>query len=445
MFNHVHLSIHSPYHQSRGCVFFHSQPCVQNPAAMAPLQRLPVFSRFRAWTRKCCCQSAWYFLLLGCLLSGRAEARGAVAQDSLLHHLEADISDGRLDHFRLIEAAFVLSGVTQADTLALCNRWYEGILEKLRAFRFDASDRIGSASTVFAYLHLEHLVHYKEEATTLVDVIREKRYNCVAGTILFNIICTDLGWSVDAFETPTHVYTIFPHYTREYRIENTSPMGFNIMANLRSYSQYLLRYYPQHRAAQIGLDRIYAYENDNGRRINNVELLGLLAYNQAYFAMKKNEFGKAYEYVLLAQKFNQDSKSNVQFEIALYFQWGKVLFDAQQFRQAFTVYADGYYRYPDESDLGQNCLAAFFHSMRLYWHNRQWAETGRIIQELLVLEVLKQEDSARLQQMLSAWILYHQQRRDRGGLLESLDVLEQSGADMGGWRQVRENAMNLPN
>lgn len=362
------------------------------------------------------------------------------SDDSLLHHLEADIGDGRLDSHPLIEAAFILSGVAQRDSLVFYMKWYEGILEKVRGFRLDAADRIGSASTLFSHLHYEHLLHYKEEATTLLHVVREKRYNCVAGTILFNLVCADLGWNVEAFETPTHVYTILPHYARDIRIENTSPMGFNIMANLRAYSQYLLTYYPQHRAAQIGLDRLYAHENDNGRRINNTELLGLLAYNQAYFAMKQEDFGRAYRYVLLAQKFNRDSKSNVPFEIDLYYRWGKTLYEGGSFRQAFTVYADGFYRYPKIPELGQNTLAAFFHSMRGYWLEKNWPESERIVQEVLALEILKGEDETHLQEMLSAWALFLRQMSNPEALWECLLLLEQSGADMKRWQDLRRSA-----
>ena len=42
------------------------------------------------------------------------------------------------------------------------------------------------------------------------------------------------------------------------------------------------------------------HENSNGRVINNTELLGLLAYNQAYFAMKREDYEEAYRMVLVA-------------------------------------------------------------------------------------------------------------------------------------------------
>jgi len=48
-----------------------------------------------------------------------------------------------------------------------------------------------------------------------------------------------------------------------------------------------LQYYAENEALKIGLDRIYAHENANGRKITNTELLGLIAYNLAILMPRK--------------------------------------------------------------------------------------------------------------------------------------------------------------
>ena len=210
--------------------------------------------------------------------------------NNLLDDLERDIRDRRLDRFSHIAAAFILSGAHNETELHRYLDWYRDLVSTIKDYRFDTFDRIGSAAKVFSYLHATHLEHYNETATTLIDIVNHKQFNCVSSTILYNLVCRDLGWPTEAFETPTHTYTVFPNFTQQIMVENTIPYGFNIMENLRQYNQYLLQYYPQERRLQIGLDRIYEYENSNGRPTDNTELLGLVAYNRAYFSSLKGDF-----------------------------------------------------------------------------------------------------------------------------------------------------------
>ncbi|MBD3375809.1 hypothetical protein GF406_12305 [candidate division KSB1 bacterium] len=317
--------------------------------------------------------------------------------------LQQDIQDYTLDNYSHIEAAFILSGARSRANLQKYLDWYDGLLATIEDFHLDSFDRIGSAAKVFSYLHSSWLLDYKERATTLINVIEEKRYNCVAGTILYNLVCSDLGWPTEAFETPTHTYTIFPNFTEKVMVENTTPMGFNIMENLHAYSQLLAQYYPQSQAAQIGLDRLYAYENSKGRPIDNTELLGLLAYNRAYFARDEGNYDKAYEYVGLAQMFNKDSRSNVNFEISLYNSWGKKLFQSKRFSEAFTIFADANYRYPKIPEFAQNCRTSFFQVMKEAWGNGDWNLVNRMSWEIIDLDILEEEDRKNQIRYLQQW------------------------------------------
>jgi hypothetical protein len=194
---------------------------------------------------------------------------------------------------------------------------------------------------------------------------------------------------VNAFETPTHVYTLFNNFTERIPIENTSPMGFDIMTNLGEYSRFLLQFYPNNRAARIGFDRLYAYENGRGREIDDTELLGLLAYNRAYFARKDGEYTRAWDYVRLARKFNRDSRSNVDFEIGLYFEWGSVLLKRNDDRAAFDVFAEGYRRFPDVGDLRSNARVAFFRCLQ---STCAWDSARNVLDAAIELPAWNRED-----------------------------------------------------
>ncbi|MBN1480763.1 hypothetical protein JXA70_10855 [candidate division KSB1 bacterium] len=327
---------------------------------------------------------------------------------ALERQLERDIENYVLDDFRKIEAAFILSGANQQETLERYVGWYDNLLQTIRDYNFDPHDRVASASKVFAYLHSSWLITYKEEATTLIAIVDEKRYNCVAGTILYNLICEDLGWPTEAFETPTHTYTIFSDFGREITVENTSPIGFNMMRNLHDYNRYLLQFYPEEQRYQIGLDRIYAYENSKGRKIDNTELLGLLAYNRAYFANRTTDYKKAYDFVLLAQKFNRDSRSNYNFEINLYYRWGQQLYERKQFQEAFSVFADAYYRYWENKDFANNCKVAFNLAQRENWQKRDWDNFQQLTNEMLAIELLEKEDLDHLKGYMVNWLNLYQ-------------------------------------
>ncbi len=320
--------------------------------------------------------------------------------------LREDIRDQRLDEFTAVEAAFILSGIDSKTTLRFYTDWYKKLLDRLGSFNLDHFDHRGSTSKVFAYLHSHHLLNYREKATTLVDVVHYQQYNCVAGTILYNLVCDNLGWPTEAFETPTHTYTRFPNADRNLIVENTTGMGYDILQNLHNYSRYLAQFYPDKQIHRIGLDQLYYHEHSNGRVITNTELLGLLAYNQAYLSREEDDYARAYDYVLLAQDFNHDSRSNIDFEISLYDRWGKTLFDQSKFLEAYEVFADGVYRYPDIDEFRHNCKAAFFNAQHQLWQDKNWRKAHRLIRDILSLEVVDDDDVERLGELLAAWSSY---------------------------------------
>ena len=342
----------------------------------------------------------WALLPIACQPNSRLESQ-----------LQEDIQDHVLHDFSLIQASFILSGVSEKDSLDHYMTWYANLVETIQDFHFDSFDRVGSANKVFSYLHGTWLVKYQLEATTLLDIIHHKTFNCVSATILYNLICEDLGWPTEAFETPTHVYTIFPNFTETLMVENTSPIGFDIMQNLKSYSRYLSQFYPDNQVLHIGLDRLYAYENSRGRRIDNTELLGLLAYNQSYFALKRAHYKRAYDLVLLAQLFNVDSRSNIQFEKGLYARWGKRLFEKKVYDQAFQVLADGVYRYPNEKMLITNCRIAFLNTMQMLWDKKAWIKCRTVIDDMLMLDILNPNNLHTLHRILNNWEVFFKHQK----------------------------------
>jgi hypothetical protein len=44
---------------------------------------------------------------------------------------------------------------------------------------------------------------------------------------------------------------------------------------------------------------------------------------------------------------------------------------------AFTVYADGFYRYPDNEDFLKNTLISFYKSVQNNWQKKDWPQTAQ--------------------------------------------------------------------
>ena len=333
---------------------------------------------------------------------------------ALHQKLNQDIEDGQLDNFTNIQAAFIISGAETKTKLDEGIRWFYNLIDDIKKKTLIGYEKVPSAERLFMYFHTIWLKEYEKRATTLFDILERKQYNCVAATVLYNLTCDELGLTTHAFETPTHVYTIFSNFNETVMVENTTSMGFNIMKNLKNYSKYLLQYYPEKQALKIGLDRIYYHENSMGREINNTELLGLICYNLSLFNSENKNFEKAYQYVELAQLFNQDSRSNIKFEKQLYYRWGQQLFEQKKFYQAFEVTADAYYRYQDNSDFKNNCKFAFTNALLQLWNEKDWNKSEQIILEMDFLSIRSNREVVFQKRILSDWIrfLSGQQRKN---------------------------------
>lgn len=341
---------------------------------------------------------------------------------TLLDKLYDDIYDGQLDDHTRIEAALIISGADTPAKLREAKNWYQKILTDIQQKNIIKFDRIPSAESLFLYFHTTWLKDYKEKATTLLDIKDRKEFNCVSATVLYNLTCDEVGLTTEAFETPTHVYTIFSDFGEQVMVENTTSMGFNIMKNLANYSRYLAQYYPEQEQLKIGLHRLYAYENSKGRKINNTELLGLICYNLSIFNAEVKSYQKAYEFVGLAQYFNEDSRSNRKFEISLYYRWGEQLFNKQDYYQAFEVLADAYYRYPDNADFRKNCHTVYLRALQDLWQQKDWARVRSIIQEMNELEILSEKGADFQQRALSDWIRFLMRENRKTDAAEAMDM-----------------------
>jgi hypothetical protein len=359
--------------------------------------------------------------------------------------LEQDIEDESLESFSLIDAAFIISGINTTQQLNDAKQWFQSIIDDIQSKRLiDPFEKKESAQKLFLYLHTSWLITYEKEATTLLDIQYRKAFNCVSATILYNLICDEVGFSTRAFETPTHVYTIFNDFGHDVMVENTSPMGFNIINNLHNYSQYMLQYYPEQQMYQIGLDRIYAYENSKGRQISNQELLGLICYNQAYYAFENRSYQKAYEFIVMAQKFNQDSRSSQSFENRIYYVWGEQQYKLKNYYQAFEIFADALYRYPDNKDFKQNCMVSFIKSLYDLFEKKDWETTKVILADIREFDVLSDRELKIQENIIGSWISYFIENNQKDNGFQALEILREINPQNSDLTVMKKTLNSLP-
>ena len=90
----------------------------------------------------------------------------------------------------------------------------------------------------------------------------------------------------------------------------------------------------------------------------------------------------------------------------LYYDWGNELYKKQNFRDAFEVFADGYYRYPENKDFLNNTFVTFYNSLNINWQNKNWAQSKGLIEEMIDLQVLKDKDRNHISGLLFNWSGY---------------------------------------
>ncbi len=79
------------------------------------------------------------------------------------------------------------------------------------------------------------------------------------------------------------------------------------------------------------------------------------------------------------------------------------------------MFADGYYRYPENEDFRKNCLASFYNSLHINWMSKQWPQTAQLIDEVLALKAFKEDEDKQLKLLLHNWMNYFRMNNNING------------------------------
>ena len=92
--------------------------------------------------------------------------------------------------------------------------------------------------------------------------------------------------------------------------------------------------------------------------------------------------------------------------------------------EAFAVFADGYYRYPENEDFRANTFSTFYKSLQINWKKKNWLPTKSLIEEMRILNILKEQDIKNLRQLLDNWLNYFKFKNDGESTTQAEQLLE---------------------
>ncbi|MFY0628377.1 MAG: hypothetical protein JXR07_18925 [Reichenbachiella sp.] len=161
---------------------------------------------------------------------------------------------------------------------------------------------------VFYKTHRKFLGEYEQGASFHEMIGKRKVYDCVTGTALYALILEDLNIEYEIRETDYHVYLMVKMGDRSYLMESTDPLnGFAVNSKeIEMRRNYVIN---DARSINEKLSLSGVASNEETRQNVNVidnavslqQLAGLQYYNQALRQFNKEDFRKAFQYIIIAQ------------------------------------------------------------------------------------------------------------------------------------------------
>ncbi len=184
--------------------------------------------------------SALLLLLLG--LAAPAQALDLSQATELERQLFADARDGSLSRYSMMDAAFIASGLPDADSLSLYRSKYQKLLAKVRRLANREEGDLARARVVFETMHATALSTYGLHSVDMVGLFARGEYNCVSATILYNALLSDMGIESWGILVPSHAYSVVHVEGKDVDVETTSPKGFDPVRTDDTYRQLLRQY-----------------------------------------------------------------------------------------------------------------------------------------------------------------------------------------------------------
>ncbi len=320
--------------------------------------------------------SSW--LYLPCTLLAILMASDTVAQhpwygetaSTLECRLLAEMADGRLQQFSLLEAGLIASGVDCPEQL----RRHVDHFTTITYQAFLSSDSVASDAAILANELLQRLHRlvligdYDPLCTEIDRTLETGSFNCVTATVLFRYLAQLHGVAVMTIGQPDHVFCRIPGYP-PITIETTSPQGwiegeFDLAG-------------PGHFDSLAAFDHAVSTKE---RVLTDVQLVAKIYYNRAVVLLKANAHAAALPWLLRATGLDPDDALARNNLLACLNNWALEETRSGDFLEAIRLLEQGREISPDYKPLVQNEIYVY-----LRWADHLAAQR-RVLEALQVLD-----------------------------------------------------------
>ncbi|MDH3717184.1 MAG: hypothetical protein OES79_03595 [Planctomycetota bacterium] len=326
--------------------------------------------------RKCChrvarpCRyvSLGFWLVIG--LAGQSglaapAPHGGTASET--NRLIDDAADGRLDQFKLIDAALIAEGVTDLRRRAAYGDQFRQWAHQLGDVdRPDAPLR-QRAAMVLRFLHHNILTgDYDPDATRLATVFQAGQFNCVSSTVLFQAMCQEIELESWPVLGAGHVRCVVPSDGRYWLVETTSADWPHVLAAADSRADFTVE--QANPAAKLQ------------RRISPAQLLSVIYYNRAIRLLDSGHYSDSITANVAAWRVDPHNRNVRQNLLATINNWAVALVTDGQYADAAAVLATGRKIDPDYDKFQHNEIFVLDRWASHLRNQRRFGEAAQLLQ-----------------------------------------------------------------
>ncbi len=183
----------------------------------------------------------------------------------------------------LIDAALLFSGAPEASLPALRQIMLSHI-ESLRKAAAGVRDQARLAELALVYMHQKILRTYSYPQARVDTALDSGVFNCVSSAVLYAIFARSLGLSVGGARTTDHAFCTVLVNGNPVDVETTNPYGFNPGQKKDFKDKF---------GKTTGFSYVPPSNYRDRRSIGEKDLLALILYDRASFAIRNRDFRAA--------------------------------------------------------------------------------------------------------------------------------------------------------
>jgi tetratricopeptide (TPR) repeat protein len=233
-----------------------------------------------------------------------------------------ELAQRNLRSLSFLDAALIASGAPQ-ERMAAYRQRYQNLLDRIRRdIPLLGLDDMGRAAKIFELMHRHGMTTYKSEETTLLEILDAGNFNCVSGTLLYNLLAAEFGFETRIVVVPEHVYSQVRVGRNWIDVETTSPAGFH----------------PLRVPGATAPNRAFI-EDRSGRKtfMPTERLIALLYYNRGTLAHNQKNYPAAAALLIRALHVFPEHFEAQENLLATMIEWAKVEGEAGRVAAALSI------------------------------------------------------------------------------------------------------------